>query len=124
MTSPTPEFASGYATAVVAEYLKFQEEQRAQTSESALLMLTREIQRLSQELKATNQRIIAYAKEHGIKSDAQSPELQSLRDDRDRIRELYNTLFEQLMKIDVSTRFLECWITVLDPVTIEPKGRP
>jgi capsular exopolysaccharide synthesis family protein len=64
--SPSKEFARDFANALADEYLKFRDEQRAQTSESALLGLTREINRLGQELKTANDRVLKYAQEHGL----------------------------------------------------------
>jgi capsular exopolysaccharide synthesis family protein len=64
--SPSTDFAKEFTSALCEEYLRFREEQRAESSESALLMLTREINRLSQELKAANERMLAYAKEHNM----------------------------------------------------------
>ena len=48
------------------EFLRFREEKRAESSEAALLTLTREVNRLGQELKAGNERLVAYAKEHNM----------------------------------------------------------
>ena len=42
--SPSTDFAKDFANALSEEYLRFRDEQRAQSSESALLMLTREHQ--------------------------------------------------------------------------------
>jgi polysaccharide biosynthesis transport protein len=64
--SPSKEFARDFANALADEYLKFRDEQRAQTSESALLGLTREINRLGQELKTANDRVLKYAQEHNF----------------------------------------------------------
>ena len=67
--SPSKDFARDFANTMADEYLKFREEQRAASSESALLLLTREINRLGQELKTANDRLLTYAKEHGMLSD-------------------------------------------------------
>lgn len=64
--SPSEEFAKDFANALIEEYLRFRDEQRAQSSESALLMLTREVNRLGQELKAANERMLAFSKEHNL----------------------------------------------------------
>jgi capsular exopolysaccharide synthesis family protein len=64
--SPSTDFARDFANALCDEYLRFREEQRAQTQESALLMLTREVNRLSQELKASNEKMLSWAKDHNV----------------------------------------------------------
>jgi tyrosine-protein kinase Etk/Wzc len=64
--SPSPDFATTYANALCEEYLRYRDEQKAQSSESALLMLTREINRLGQELKSSQERYVEYAKEHDL----------------------------------------------------------
>jgi capsular exopolysaccharide synthesis family protein len=64
--SPSKDFARDFANALCDEFLKFRDEERAKTQESALLNLTREINRLNQELKAANERIVAYTKQYNI----------------------------------------------------------
>jgi capsular exopolysaccharide synthesis family protein len=64
--SPSGDFAHDFANALCDEYLRFRDEERARTSESALLMLTREINRLSQEVKAAQERYLVYAKENNL----------------------------------------------------------
>jgi capsular exopolysaccharide synthesis family protein len=64
--SSSRDFARDFANALAEEFFRFREEQRAATSESALLMLTREINRLSQELKGANDKLLNYAKEHNM----------------------------------------------------------
>ncbi len=64
--SPSTDFAKDFANALCEEYLRYRDEQRAQSSESALLMLTREINRLGQELKGSQERYVEYAKEHDL----------------------------------------------------------
>ncbi|HXI84235.1 MAG TPA: polysaccharide biosynthesis tyrosine autokinase [Verrucomicrobiae bacterium] len=64
--SPSTDFAKDFANALCEEYLRYRDEQRSQSSESALLMLTREINRLGQELKGTQERYVEYAKEHDL----------------------------------------------------------
>ena len=64
--SPSRDFAKDFANAMSEEYLRFREEERARTSESAVLMLTREINRLSQEVKAAQDRYVSYAKEFNL----------------------------------------------------------
>ena len=64
--SPSTDFAKDFANALCEEYLRYRDEQRSQSSESALLMLTREINRLGQELKGSQERYVEYAKEHDL----------------------------------------------------------
>ena len=64
--SPSKEFARDFANTLAQEYLLFRDEERARSAESALLMLTREANRLNQEVKAAQERYLAYAKEHNL----------------------------------------------------------
>jgi tyrosine-protein kinase Etk/Wzc len=64
--SPSADFATSYANALCEEYLRYRDEQSTQSSESALLMLTREINRLEEELKGSQERYVEYAKEHDL----------------------------------------------------------
>ena len=73
--SPSRDFARDFANALCDEFLKFREEERAKRQESALLGLTREINRLSQELKSANERIVAYTRQQGIPMLEQDPQL-------------------------------------------------
>ena len=73
--SPSIDFARDFANALCDEFLKFREEERAKRQESALLGLTREINRLSQELKSANERIVAYTRQQGIPMLEQDPQL-------------------------------------------------
>ena len=73
--SPSRDFARDFANALCDEFLKFREEERAKRQESALLGLTREINRLSQELKSANERIVAYTRQNGIPMLEQDPQL-------------------------------------------------
>ena len=75
VNSPSRDFARDFANALCDEFLKFREEERAKRQESALLGLTREINRLSQELKAANERIVAYTRQNGIPLLEQDPGL-------------------------------------------------
>jgi capsular exopolysaccharide synthesis family protein len=64
--SPSTDFAKDFANTLCEEYMHFRDEQRAQSSESALLMLTREIKRLGEEKQAATEKMMAYAKEHHV----------------------------------------------------------
>jgi capsular exopolysaccharide synthesis family protein len=64
--SPSKEFARDFANALAQEYLLFRDEDRARSAESALLSLTREANRLSQEVKAAEERYLNYSKDHNI----------------------------------------------------------
>src|SRR5579862_1778511 len=64
--SPSTDFAKDFANTVCEEYMHFRDEQRAQSSESALLMLTREIKRLGEEKQAATEKMLNYAKEHHV----------------------------------------------------------
>jgi capsular exopolysaccharide synthesis family protein len=61
--SPSKDFAREFANAVAEEYLRYREEQRAQSTDTAWGMLNREVNRLSEELKAAQARFINYAQE-------------------------------------------------------------
>ena len=73
--SPSRDFARDFANALCDEFLKFRDEERAKRQEFALLGLTREINRLSQELKAANDRIVAYVKLNNLPMLDQDPQL-------------------------------------------------
>jgi len=73
--SPSRDFARDFANALCDEFLKFREEERAKRQESALLGLTREINRLSQELKSANERIVAYTRQNNVPLLEQDPQL-------------------------------------------------
>jgi len=120
VTSRSREFAPAYATALVDEYMKYRREETAKIHETTLGMLTREIERLAQELKAANEKIIAYAKEHGVGPEAETPELVSLRDNRESIRSLHNTMMVKLMSVDATSIVPSRTVTVLEPAATEP----
>ena len=73
--SPSRDFARDFANALCDEFLKFRDEERAKRQEFALLGLTREINRLSQELKAANDRIVAYVKQNNLPMMESDPQL-------------------------------------------------
>jgi len=58
------DFAKNFANALCERIPAVSRRATLQSSESALLMLTREINRLGQELKGTQERYVEYAKEH------------------------------------------------------------
>lgn len=64
--SPSKDFAREFANALCDEFLKFRDEDRARQQEGHLVILTREINRLAQELKASQQRILDFGKAHNI----------------------------------------------------------
>lgn len=64
--SPSPDFAKDFANTLCDEYMHARDEQRAQSSESALLMLTREIKRLGEEKQAATEKMLNFAKEHHV----------------------------------------------------------
>ena len=64
--SPAPEFAREFINVLVDEYLKFREKQRVASAESAVQMLTREIDRLGVELKSANLKLFNFTKEHNV----------------------------------------------------------
>lgn len=119
--SPSADFARDFANALMEEYLRFRDEQRAQAAENVLLVLSREINRLSQELKRANDRLLAYANEHDVAPTNDVWELQMMREDRDRVRQLYNTLAAQQIKIDVGQSFSTRHVDILEPAIVESK---
>jgi capsular exopolysaccharide synthesis family protein len=64
--SPSADFAKDFANTLCEEYMHFRDEQRAQSSESALLMLTREIKRLGEEKQAATEKMLDYAKQNHV----------------------------------------------------------
>jgi len=125
--SPSKNFARDFANTLADEYLKWRDEQRASIAENALLPLTCEISRLSTELKAANNRVLQYAKEHNITDISHPPtapgaeltEFNTLKEDATRIRKIYNTLLDQLMLKD-GCPFPSRMISVLEPAILEP----
>ena len=73
--SPSKDFARDFSNALCDEFLKFREEDRAKRQESALLGLTREIKRLSQELKDANDRLKSYIQQNDIPMGENDPQL-------------------------------------------------
>jgi uncharacterized protein involved in exopolysaccharide biosynthesis len=120
--SPAPEFARRFADLLAEEYLKFRAEQETNTQEQALLELTREINRLGQELKASDARLAAHVNEHGAAPNAE-PELLALRADRDRLQELHYALLEHLTDLSQQTAFATRRVTLLAPATVTEKPR-
>ncbi len=117
--SPSREFAREFANALCEEYLRFQDEQLASVAESALVALTREITRLSQELKATDEKILAFAKEHDVSIDADVPELQALREEKERFRRLHEILVNKLLQIDMTASFNVRNVSILEPAIVD-----
>jgi len=62
--SPSKDFAREFANALCDEYLRFRDEEQAKLQEGQLLVLTREINRLAQELKAAQERILTFARQN------------------------------------------------------------
>jgi uncharacterized protein involved in exopolysaccharide biosynthesis len=119
--SPSADFARDFANALTEEFLKFRDEQRAATSANALLQVTREVNRLHEELKALDERVSAFAKEQNITPEAVLEKSLTLREDREQVRSLYNALLAQLMKIDATQSFNTRTVSVLEPAILEPK---
>lgn len=64
--SPSRDFARDFANALCDEFLRFRDEDQAKLQEAQLLTLTKEINRLSQELKASQQRQLDYGRQNNI----------------------------------------------------------
>ena len=119
--SRSKDFAKDFANTLAEEYLRFREEQRAQTAESVMLRLSSEIKRLGQELREFDERMLAFAKEHNVAFDADAPGLRAFREGRDRIKSLHDALLAQLMKIDVTQSFAAHQVTILEAAIVEPR---
>lgn len=117
--SPSAGFAKGFADSLVSEYLKFRDEQRVLASEGALSPLIQETRRLSQELKAINEKIATFDKEHNVSSNAELWELQALFESRERVQGLYDASRAQLMKADAARSAHDRYVSVLEPATLE-----
>ena len=115
--SRSKDFAMEYANTLIDVYLRFRDEQRQQHSERVLLALTREVNRLYQELKSANKRLAEYVKEHN--SASVSEEQRSMRNDVDRLRSLYDSLMEELIMTDSSAAFESRYITILDAASVD-----
>ncbi len=119
--SPSRDFARDCANTFGNEYLRYRDELRARTAESVLLALERETSRLADEVKSANDRLADYAKSHPGTNDVESGRLQSLRDDYERVRGMYNDLLAQLMKIDVYQGFSARQVSVLESAIVEDR---
>ncbi|HVM60592.1 MAG TPA: polysaccharide biosynthesis tyrosine autokinase [Verrucomicrobiae bacterium] len=64
--SPSADFAKDFANTLCEEYMHFRDEQRAQSSENALLTLTREIKRLGEEKQAATGKMLDFAKKNHV----------------------------------------------------------
>ncbi|NQU10618.1 hypothetical protein HQ590_07510 [bacterium] len=118
--STSRDFAREFINTLADEYRRLRDEQGAQTTEAALLTLTREINRFSQELKSCDERIRAYVKEHG--EAPESPlELQEMRADFERLRKYKDALLDKLLQIDTASSLGNRRVTILEPALVEPK---
>jgi len=118
--SPSPDFAKDLGNALVAEYLKFRDEQRAKISQDDLSPLTHEVQRLEGELEAANEKLDAFQKEHGISTNAQSPEFQALFENREEMQKLYDALLVQSVKANATQFSHDRNVSLLEPAILEP----
>jgi uncharacterized protein involved in exopolysaccharide biosynthesis len=118
--SPSPDFAKDFGNALVAEYLKFRDEQRVKISQDDLSPLTHEVQRLKGELEAANEKLDAFQREHGISTNAQSPEFQALFENREEMQKLYDALLAQSVKANATQFSRDRNVSLLDPAILEP----
>ena len=61
-----PVFAADFANAITDEYLAFKAEERLDTAQSTVLSLTQQANRLLEELKKADERVLAYEKENSV----------------------------------------------------------
>jgi uncharacterized protein involved in exopolysaccharide biosynthesis len=118
--SPSPDFAKEFANTLVSEYLKFRDEQRAQTSENALSPLVHETERLREELKIANEKLTAFEKAHGVSTNSELSELELLAENREQVRSLYNASLAQLTIAQAERTAHGPGVTILEPAIVEP----
>ncbi len=119
--SPSVEFARDFANTLMDEYVTFREERRAMTSETSLLTLTREINRLSKEMRAIDVKLLEFAEDRSHPPSADlPPELQLLRKDREPIQLRYDTELRKLTRIE-DTNYSRREVVVLEPAIVDPK---
>ena len=64
--SPDPVFAAGLANALAEEYLDFKAGERMDTSQATVISLTQQANRLLEELKKAETRVVAFEKENSV----------------------------------------------------------
>ncbi|MFH0909798.1 MAG: polysaccharide biosynthesis tyrosine autokinase [bacterium] len=61
-----PVFSADFANAIADEYMAFKAEERLDTAQSTVLSLTQQANRLLEELKKADERVLAYEKENSV----------------------------------------------------------
>lgn len=61
-----PQFAADYANAIVDAYLEYKAEERMETSQATVISLTQQANRLREELKRAEERLIAFKRENSV----------------------------------------------------------
>lgn len=61
-----PQFAADFANAMADAYLEFKAEERMETSQSTVISLTQQANRLREELKRAEDRVLAFKKENSV----------------------------------------------------------
>lgn len=61
-----PQFAADFANAMASAYLEFKADERMETSQSTVISLTQQANRLREELKRAEDRLIQYKKENSV----------------------------------------------------------
>ena len=115
------EFARDAANALVDEYVKYFDEQRAQKSAEALQPFAQEVQRLGQELKRIKEKLRAGDNPHGVAANSELPGLNTLNEDRERINALYNIAVTKLYEAETSHSRNTRSVLVLEYAIIEPR---
>lgn len=66
VTATDPSFASDFANAMAEAYLDFKAEERMETSQSTVVSLTQQANRIREELKKAEDRVLAFRKENSM----------------------------------------------------------
>jgi len=119
--SPSRDFASDFADAVIDEYVKFFSEQRDQQSAQVLEPLAHDVQRLSKELNEIKEKIRGFEKDHASPAAAEPPEVKTLSESRNRVQTLYNVALVKLYEADQTRRWDSRNVSVLEHAVVEPR---
>jgi uncharacterized protein involved in exopolysaccharide biosynthesis len=109
--SPSADFAKDFANALAEEYLKFRDEKRIVGSE-----LEAGLVRLGQELKANDEKLAAFEKQHNVRANVELSGLKSLYEERERIRDDYNA---QVAKVEAARSSDPRTVSILEPAIVE-----
>ena len=119
VASPSRDFASDFANALIDEYVKFFNEQRDQQSAQVLEPLARDVQRLGKELNEIKEKIRGFEPDHGDPAAADRPEVKTLSESRNRVQALYNVALVNLYAADQTRHWDSRNVSILERARAE-----